>query len=78
MQTDLTGIRCPNTKKTEVAKAMGLVESTITEGYESKVREICKVHGVDCSSKDGKMYVAQEDMANPKSIRRQRRYFRTT
>ena len=50
----------------KVAKAMGLVESTITEGYESKVREICKAAGVDCSFKDGKMYVAKEDMAKAK------------
>ena len=46
----------------KVAKAMGLVEST-TEGYESKVREICKAPELIVVSKDGKMYVAQEDMA---------------
>jgi hypothetical protein len=41
-------------------------ESKLTEGYESKVREICKAAGVDCSFKDGKMYVAKEDMAKAK------------
>ena len=41
-------------------------EDTITEGYESKVIEICKAAGVDCSFKDGKMYVAKEDMAKAK------------
>ena len=41
-------------------------EDTITEGYESKVREICKDAGVDCSFKDGKLYVAKEDMAKAK------------
>ena len=49
-----------------IAKAMGLVESKLTEGYESKVREICKDAGVDCSFKDGKLYVAKEDMAKAK------------
>ena len=38
----------------------------MTEGYEGKVREICKAAGVDCSFKDGKMYVAKEDMAKAK------------
>ena len=41
-------------------------ESKLTEGYESKVIEICKAAGVDCSFKDGKMYVAKEDMAKAK------------
>jgi hypothetical protein len=41
-------------------------ESRLTEGYESKVKEICKDAGVDCSFKDGKMYVAKEDMAKAK------------
>ena len=41
-------------------------EGRLTEGYESKVREICKDAGVDCSFKDGKMYVAKEDMAKAK------------
>ena len=50
----------------KVAKEMGLVESKLTEGYESKVIEICKAAGVDCSFKDGKMYVAKEDMAKAK------------
>ena len=41
-------------------------ESKLTEGYESKVIEICKAAGVDCSFKDGKMYVAKEDMEKAK------------
>ena len=41
-------------------------ESRLAEGYESKVKEICKDAGVDCSFKDGKMYVAKEDMAKAK------------
>jgi len=41
-------------------------ENKLTEGYESKVIEICKAAGVDCSFKDGKMYVAKEDMAKAK------------
>ena len=50
----------------KVAKEMGLVESKLTEGYESKVISICKDAGIDCSFKDGKMYVAKEDMAKAK------------
>ena len=50
----------------EIAKEMGLVESKLTEGYESKVISICKDAGIDCSFKDGKMYVAKEDMAKAK------------
>ena len=50
----------------KIAKQLGLVESKLTEGYESKVREICKDAGIDCSFKDGKMYVAKEDMAKAK------------
>ena len=41
-------------------------ESKLTEGYESKVISICKDAGIDCSFKDGKMYVAKEDMAKAK------------
>jgi len=50
----------------KIAKELGLVESKLTEGYESKVREICKEVGIECSFKDGKMYVAKEDMAKAK------------
>ena len=41
-------------------------ESKLSEGYESKVISICKDAGIDCSFKDGKMYVAKEDMAKAK------------
>ena len=38
----------------------------LVEGYESKVISICKDAGIDCSFKDGKMYVDKEDMAKAK------------
>ena len=38
----------------------------LVEGYESKVISICKDAGIDCSFKNGKMYVDKEDMAKAK------------
>ena len=50
----------------KIAKEMGLVESKLTEGYESKVLKICKDEGIDCSFKDGKLHLDKEDMAKAK------------
>ena len=50
----------------KVAKAMGIVESKLTEGYESKVLKICKDEGIDCSFRDGKLHLDKEDMAKAK------------
>ena len=41
-------------------------EAKLTEGYESKVLEICKDAGIDCSFKDGKLRLDKEDMAKAK------------
>ena len=41
-------------------------EAKLTEGYESKVLEICKDAGIDCSFKDGKLHLDKEDMAKAK------------
>ena len=50
----------------KIAKELGLVESKLTEGYESKVISICKEAGIDCSFKDGKLHLDKEDMAKAK------------
>ena len=41
-------------------------EAKLTEGYESKVIKICKDAGIDCSFRDGKLYLDKEDMAKAK------------
>ena len=43
-------------------------EAKLTEGYESKVIKICKDAGIDCSFKDGKLYLDKEDMAKAKKV----------
>jgi len=41
-------------------------ESTLTEGYESKCIKCCKEAGIDCSFRDGKMYVDKSDVEDAK------------
>ena len=51
----------------KIAKQLGLVESTITEGYEGKVLGILKKEGIGAYFSNGKLYVDQADMAEAKS-----------
>ena len=51
----------------EIAKQLGLVESTITEGYEGKVLSILKKEGIGAYFSGGKLYIDQADMAEAKS-----------
>ena len=38
----------------------------LAEGYEGKIIAICKEAGIDCSFKDGKLYVDKEDVSDAK------------
>ena len=52
----------------EIAKQLGLVESTITEGYEGKVLGILKKEGIGAYFSGGKLYIDQADMSEAKSV----------
>ena len=47
---------------------LGMMESQIDEGYESKVLAICKDAGIDCSFKNGKLHLDKSDMAKAREL----------
>ena len=47
---------------------LGMMESQIDEGYESKVLAICKDAGIDCPFKNGKLPHGQTDMAKAREL----------
>ena len=47
---------------------LGMMESQIDEGYESKVLAICQDAGIDCSFKNGKLHLDKSDMAKAREL----------